>query len=343
MKRGTRKNSGFKNLPNFLLVGAARAGTTALSSYLSRHPQVYISYIKEPKFISSHFLKFPLRGRGDDFIESFTIKDVREYARLFKGVKNETAIGEASVENLYYHTQAIPVIQDYFGDPRIIMTLRNPVDRAFSAYKMMLRDHREYLSFEEALKEEPSRMESNWEFLWFYKDVGRYFEQVQSYLNNFSKVKILLFDDLQKDALSFVQSVFAFLDIDPTFEPPVNKKLNASILARGSVYQLLFRTSALSGIIYKFLALRGVSDSRMLSLVEKFRHRRSQQKHIQMNPETRMRLQNYFRDDILKLQDLIDRDLGSWLELPGVQAKTEQTKSPEIPQVQSPPQASAVG
>ncbi len=312
MKRRKRK-IGFKNIPNFLIVGAARAGTTALSSYLSRHPQVYISYIKEPKFISSHFLKVPLRGRGDDFIESFTIKDVREYARLFRGVKNEAAIGEASVENLYYHDQAIPVIHDYFGDPRIIMTLRNPVDRAFSAYKMMLRDHREYLSFEDALKEEPKRMESNWEFLWFYRAVGLYYEQVKSYLENFSNVKILLFDDLQKDALKFVQGVYSFLDIDPSFEPPVNKKLNASVLARGSMYQLLFRTTALSGIIYKFLALRGISDSQMLSLVEKFRHRKSQRKHIKMNPETREKLQKHFRDDILKLQDLIGRDLSSWL------------------------------
>jgi hypothetical protein len=71
-------------LPNFSIVGAAKCGTTAVAEYCEQHPQIFMSNIKEPKFISSHFLDFPLRGPGDDFVEAFTIKKYEEYAHLFR-------------------------------------------------------------------------------------------------------------------------------------------------------------------------------------------------------------------------------------------------------------------
>lgn len=297
--------------PNFLIVGAAKCGTTAVSSYLSQHPQVYLSPIKEPKFISSHFLDFPLKGNGDDFVESFTVKDIKEYRSLFRNAKRHKAIGEASVENLYYYNKSIPIINAYLNSPKIIIILRNPVDRAFSAYKHLMRDNRETLSFEEALDKEDERKALGYEYLWFLKDVGFYHDQVKAYLDSFSEVKVMLFDDLQEDTVGFMRELFRFLGVDDTFIPKVEIKFNASGPLKGSFYQLLFRATAFKGMLYKFFALNGIPESTMLSVVENIRH--SNVQPIHMDPATRAGLSNLYRKDIQKLGGLLDRDLSFWL------------------------------
>jgi hypothetical protein len=161
-------------LPNFLLVGA-----TAIAGYLSQHPDIYVSPIKEPKFFTSQFLRFPLQGPGDSFVENFTIKTFDAYKQLFRRVKDEKAIGDASVDNLYFHKEVIPLIKSCLGDVKIIIVLRNPVERAFSAYKNLLRDSRETLSFEEGLNRERDRRQRGYEYIWRYLDLGFYYRQVR--------------------------------------------------------------------------------------------------------------------------------------------------------------------
>lgn len=299
-------------LPNFLIVGAAKAGTTAIASYLAQHPQVYMSPIKEPKFISSHFVKFPLRGPGDDFVEGFTVKRFGEYRGLFRRAYRERAVGEASVENLYFYRRAIPVIKRVLGDVKIIIVLRNPVERAFSAYKMMVRDGREALSFEEALREEPERMRSNWEYLWFYQDVGRYYHQVKAYLHAFSNVRVFLFEDFRRDAPVFMRSVYRFLGVDENFAPRIDLRFNSSGRFRNAFYRFLFRATAFKGMLYKFLSLNGVPDSVILGVIEGIRD--GELEPIAAEPEAREMLRKAYRDDILKLQKLLGRDLSHWLE-----------------------------
>jgi len=116
-------------LPNFLIVGAAKAGTTSLGNYLSAHPNVFLSTPSEPKFLTSGFLEFPHQGPGDAEIDEGVISDFDEYKRLFEGGKTAEARGEASADLLYYHERAIPVIREVLGDPKIIIILRDPVER----------------------------------------------------------------------------------------------------------------------------------------------------------------------------------------------------------------------
>jgi hypothetical protein len=298
-------------LPNFLIVGAAKAGTTAIASFLEQHPDIYMSMIKEPKFISSHFLDFPLKGPGDDFVEAFTVKKLEEYHELFRNVHREKAVGEASVENLYYHKQSIPVIKRLLNDPKIIIILRDPVSRAFSAYKMMVRDGRETLTFEEALRQEQQRREENWEYLWFYTAVGRYYQQVNAYLEAFTHVKIMFFDDFKEDPLAFMKELYGFLEVNDSFKPHVELKINASGRLQNAFYRFLFRATGFKGMLYKFLSLNGVPESTMLGLVESIREGDLQPLHL--NPHTKEALRNQFRPDILKLQELIGRDLSDWL------------------------------
>ncbi len=300
-------------LPNFLIVGAAKAGTTSIAEYLEQHPRVFMSPIKEPKFISSHFLTYPLKGPGDDFVEAFTIKTLQEYQELFRKVRRHRAIGEASVENLYYHSQAIPVIERLLGaDVRIIIVLRDPVERACSAYRMMVRDGREERSFEEGLALEEQRKAQNWEYLWFYRDVGMYYEQVKSYLDAFPNTKVVLFDDLRKNAVEFMQDLFRFLGVRDTFVPRAPIRVNVSGRFRSVFYKMLFKATWFKGMLYRFLSLNGVPDSAMLGVIDSIRE--GDLEPIRIGDLSKQILRQTFRGDILNLQKLIGRDLSAWLE-----------------------------
>ncbi len=304
--------SGTVKLPNFLIAGAAKCGTTALANYLDQHPQIFFSPLKEPKFISSHFLELPQKGRGDDFIHSFTVCSFDEYLKLFKRARRAKAIGEASVENLYYYKDAIPVIKRYMNDPEIIIMLRNPVERAFSAYKQLLRDHRETRSFEDGLSREKQRMKDNYEFLWYYTDVGFYYNQVKAYLKEFSRVKIVLFDDFRKDPIGVCGDIFSFLGVNSSFDITIKPKRNVSGVPKNRIYKALLKATPLKGRIYRWLTNMGISDSAIQPIIETIRN--GALNDFSMSPLTRRRLRNLYRSDIQKLSHLIDRDLSGWMK-----------------------------
>ena len=139
-------------LPNFLIVGAPKSGTTSFNYYLKEHPQIYMSRVKEPYFFTSQRLQLPESGPGD--YKRKYIKEFSQYKELFNNVGNEIAIGEASTDTMFYHSFTINEIHKFVGDPKILIFLRNPVDRAFSAYTHLLRENREPHSFEEGLDQE---------------------------------------------------------------------------------------------------------------------------------------------------------------------------------------------
>jgi hypothetical protein len=188
--------------------------------------------------------------------------------------------------------------------------LRDPVDRAFSAYKNLLRDNRESCSFEEALQLEDVRKQDNWEYLWYYRDVGFYHRQVEAYLRSFSQVRILLFDDFRDDPLRFMQEVFTFLQVDRGFIPSLQGRQNASGRLQNRFFRLVFRANGLAGSLYKFLSLNGFPYYKMLGIIEGIRHSSMQQLH--MLPETRCRLRKLYRSDVRRLQRLIGKDLSPW-------------------------------
>ncbi|BBB33400.1 sulfotransferase [Thermotomaculum hydrothermale] len=300
-------------LPNFLIVGAAKSGTTALYHYLKEHPDIFMSPIKEPKFITSNFLKFPSKGVGDEKEDRRIIRDWQSYKNLFYDVKNEKAIGEASVDNLYFYEKSIFYIKKYLGDPKIIIGLRNPIERAFSAYLHLIRDEREYLTFEEALEQEEQRISNNWRLIWHYKNVGFYYKQVKAYLDNFSNVKIYLYDDFKETPLAVVQDIFRFLEVDDSFIPKTIKmRFNVSGIPNNKfLHNFLMKPNTLKSIVRPFVKALIPKDMRMkikIKLLQK------NLKKPQMNPETKEYLKNLYKEDMLKLQELIKRDLSHWLE-----------------------------
>ena len=151
-------------LPNFLIIGASKCGTTSLYYYLKQHPEISFSDLKEPKYFSSVNESFPHNGIGDKSVDKYAIKSLTEYKSLFADLHNKR-VGEASPDTLYFYDKTASLIKETLGDIPIIIMLRNPVKRAFSAFMYLKRDSREKLSFRDGLLAENRRLKDNWDFI----------------------------------------------------------------------------------------------------------------------------------------------------------------------------------
>ena len=290
-------------MPNFFIVGAQKAGTTSLYHYLDQHPEIYMSPRKEPHFFEGMHSEFRRPGR-----RNAPVSDLTEYLALFDGASGERAIGEASASYLY-SPKAPGLIESSVPDARLIAVLRNPADRAYSNYLHCVQVGREPLgSFAEALRAEPSRMRDRWGPLWYYKDKGFYHAQVKRYFDTFGsdRVGIWLYEDLRNHTARTLGEVFRFLGVDENFVPDASIEHNPSGVPRaGKLYPRVRALTARNPVLVeRFLParLRGYLKSRILVKPPPF------------PPELREDLTRSYKEDILKLQELIDRDLSAWFE-----------------------------
>lgn len=303
-------------LPNFLIVGTAKAGTSSIYHYLKRHPEVFMSPIKEPMFFVREKLEKPIR-----FLKLSTnlVQDWSSYVRLFEKVNNEKAIGEASPHYLYYYDTAIPEIKKHLKkDIKIIIILRNPIERSLSAYIHLVRDNREHLSFQKALEEEGKRRTSNnYTMLYFYKSVSLYYEQVRAYLENFSQVKICLFDDLENDPLGLMKGLCKFLEVDSSFVMDLSIKYNISGIPKSKlIHNFITKPNIIKSLLKPMVKALILSDKRS-ALIERIKSRNLRNlrnlKESEMKQETKQYLLEVYTENILMLQGLIKRDLSNWL------------------------------
>lgn len=288
--------------PDFFVVGAPKAGTSSLYNYLSQHPYVFMSEPKEPHFFHNR------RSPGSPVLGE---KNLEGYLRLFEGVPESMRAGEASTSYLY-SANAAQEIREVCPDARIMMILRNPVDRAYSHYWNHVRDGNEQLSFEEALWDEPERIRNRQWCGSYYVTGGRYAEQVARYLDVFGRdaVKVYLFEDLKQDALGVCWDAFSFLRVDPNVPIETSRAYNRSGQPRSTLLSSMSYRLSKNEFVAKVLpvALKRGAKEWLL--------RRNVRQAPKMDPTTRARLQDVYRDDILRLGALIGRDLKHWLEQP---------------------------
>lgn len=297
-------------LPNFLIIGAAKSGTTSLYHYLRQHPEIYMSPVKEPNYFALAGRPINFHGPGDmDYIGSFSITNRSDYEALFDAAGDANAIGEASPFYLY-SARAASNIENNLPNAKLICILRNPVERAYSHYLMFRRDHREPVSsFETALSLEDKRKSRGWEWAWFYKDVGRYGEQIKRYqfAFNHGNIKVFLYEDLLSDLRGCIRELFRFLGVKTSVNINLSKRHNVTTIPRSAQLNSLlnsrFSRKLVSPLVPKGLA-RPVRQK-----VQKWNLARPP-----IRKATRELLVSYFRDDILLLQDLIQRDLSPWLD-----------------------------
>jgi len=297
--------------PNFLITGAARSGTTSLYHYLSEHPEIFMCPTKEPCFFAFEGREIKFAGPGDEnAVNRVSVNELGAYQALFNGVKNEKAIGEASVWYLY-DSIACDKIRHYTPDAKLIMILRNPVDRAYSAFLKQRRENREPISeFGRALEEEEIRIGKEWGYIWHYKKAGFYYEQMKRYLDTFSKeqIKIYLFEELESNCQQVVSDIFGFLGVDQSFEPDLAVKYNESFVAKNeSLMKLTHSRNPIRSVLHACIPanIRHKVTNKLQTLNADV---------PPIPPAIRMQLTREFRQDILNLQGLIERDLSGWLD-----------------------------
>ena len=296
--------------PDFLVVGAARAGTTSLHSYLRQHPDIFLPGIKEPCF-------FVFEGGGEKFIRgkfAFAVRDFASYEKLFEKAGVNQRIGEMSTPYLYLYDKTIASIRSHFPDYqkiKIIILLRQPADRAFSQYLWRVRDGREALTFEEAIDTEAERRKENFSFDYYYVHRGFYFAQVKAYLENFKNVHICFYEDFKKAPDSELKKICSFLDVRDDFHFHTEAVHNEAFVPKwGLLSKLVTAESRM-----KFRLWYSLPDTLRKKIRRNFSRWNTQKNvKIRLNRATRNRLNGLYRDDIEKLQELIKKDLSSWLE-----------------------------
>ncbi|MBW4638366.1 MAG: sulfotransferase domain-containing protein [Gloeocapsa sp. UFS-A4-WI-NPMV-4B04] len=287
-------------MPNFLIIGAQKAGTTALYSFLKQHPQIYMSPIKEPHF-------FTYEGEKLDYLKPVVITNIEDYCNLFQEVSKGIVMGEASPSYIY-SPRAPERIQHYIPEAKLIAILRHPAERAYSNFIFNIQRGNEPLKdFAQALREEETRISNNSGFRWHYKHKGFYYTQMKRYFDRFdrSQIRVYLYEDLNTNLVSVLQSIFQFLGVDETFMPDVSHKSNVSLVPKNeTIHILVTRLNSAKRVL-------------KLYLPERFQaYIKSQifDKPPPLPPEIRRQLIDVYREDILQLQDLIQQDLSSWLE-----------------------------
>lgn len=304
-------------LPNFLIIGAQKSGTTAFYHYLRQHPQVYMSPEKEPHFFALEDEGIDSRGpRDKEILNHIAVTDIEDYKELFAGVTGEKAVGEASAVYLY-SSRASERIKRRIPEAKMIAVLRHPAERAYSSFLHMVRDDREPLDdFGRALDEEEIRIRDNWGPIWHYRRSGFYYGQLQRYFEAFGRdrVRVYLYEDFTDDPHGVLQDVFRFLDVDPTFSPDTTVRHNVAGVPKSkalhAAHNLLIRPHPLK-TFFKPLFPEKMRRSAIQRMVNSIRNR-----NLVKPPfpeEVRARLVVDYKEDVLKLQDLIGRDLSEWL------------------------------
>lgn len=288
-------------LPNFFIVGAARSGTTSLNRYLSQHPEIFITPRKEAHFFASDH--FPRTGPGDEALNRGIIREEAQYTQLFAGVTHEKAIGEASVFYLCFPGTAERIVK-MVPEAKIIVLLREPAERAYSAYMLLVRDGRETFQFAEGLSREEERKQHGFEPMWWYRELSLYYQQVKHYLEVFGaeRVKILLYDDLSAHPEQTLREVFSFLGVkeDVFINTSVHYNM-AGVPKSRRLYTLLYKfvdkVSPLAKHIKPALAWQ------VLGLFLQ---------PVSLDPQLHQQLKGYFMEDVEKLEHLLHRDLSCW-------------------------------
>ncbi len=300
-------------LPDFLLVGAAKSATTSLHFYFDQHPELRMPEIKESWFFS--VLNNPPSYTSPGVLTNM-VSNLADYVRLFDGADPAQKLGDASPSYLYTYEDSIRNIRsvypaDRLADLRIIISLREPVSRAFSQYWTFKRFDHEPLSFEEAIDKAviSKRLGDNWNIFYDYTGFGRYYEQVKAYMDAFGKDKVMvvLYDDIQRDPLAVCQSIFAFIGVDAGFVPNVSTKYNSLAGEAWFKWPIRLLTSrnpikrAVAAVIPKILRQLVLYGTVKLLL-----------KRSELSETARQELMRAYAGDIDKLETLIGRDLSQW-------------------------------
>ncbi|UCC53450.1 MAG: sulfotransferase [Anaerolineaceae bacterium] len=317
-------------MPTFLIIGAMKSGTTTLYRLLEQHPEIYMSSVKEPNFFAyiggrpkrayPSGLRYPewiidssdAASRAMEMrVNAASFTTLTAYKRLWQDV-SKAQKGEASVLYLYLPHVAKSIAR-IKPDMKLIVILRNPVDRAFSHFQMARRIGREPIdSFAEAMEAEQARLEQNYDPFWHYRNFGYYYQQLERYFKFFdrSQIMIILNEDLRRQSDSVYARLLHFLTVDCSFKPGPEKEFGVGGVPRSQrLYEFLNQSSAIKAWSKRVLPTKY--------------HTRLYKNFVMSRPtlssSLRRQLTALYTDDVISLEKLIDRDLSHWTTVPSIE------------------------
>ena len=284
---------------DFFIVGAPKSGTTSLYHYLNEHPKIQMSAQKEPNFFSHTSLE-----RDKLYYSNNRIDTIEKYHSLFE-IEDSNLRGDASVSYLFYKDVPKKIL-NYNYNAKIIIMLRDPIERAFSHYLMDYRLGLISESFEAIVRKKLKHRDSHL-FYQQYVEVSEYAKQVKRYLEIFGKENIYFidYDDFKNNTAEIVKGVFMFLEVDNNFQPLFKKKYNTYSAPRNAIIRFVYSLV----IIRKVLV--SVLPKKINSIIKRLLFIRD--KKPQLSQKTRDFLQKHFESDLRELSYLLSKDFIKWI------------------------------
>jgi hypothetical protein len=295
-------------LPNFVVVGAPKCGTTSLYHYLRQHPDVFVPERKELHYFSYPYMRQFIAGPGDEYQLTTLCKTEGEYAGYYAGAGTRAAIGDVSPSYFYYAdlpgSDLCERMRGLLGDVRIILMIRDPVQKAFSQFMHLVRDARETLDFERALAAEAERTRKGYSAIWRYAGSSLFTNRTQTFMDAFGSVRVkpVFFDEFSARPRETMSEIFAFLGVDPDAAIDVESTYNRSGLPRSRLVAGLFANSnPVTALARRMLPLS------VTTRIRDVLQRLNTGAKPTLDAASRRFLEGYFEDDLQALAKLLGR------------------------------------
>lgn len=298
-------------VPDFVVAGAARAGSTAVVESLRRRPDVFITQPKEPHYLALGDVGPVFTGPGDDAtINKAIVSDRRSYEQLFATAPAGTLTGEGSVSTLYYHEKAALRLLELNPAARVVIVLREPVSRAYSSHQYLVnRGLEPEPDFRQAVALEDERITAGWHHLWHYTSMSRYADAVDHFLRSFPQggVRTWWYDDLIAHEERTLAEMHSFLGLAPATAELSAGRVNASGTPRRPWLQSGIQVAARSAVLR-----RAVKTVVPFGVRERIRASNLAATDVPTNVSREM--STLFRDDIARLEQVLGQPVPArWL------------------------------
>lgn len=281
--------------PNFFFIGGMRCGSTSINLLLDQHPDIFMSPIKEPRFFEAELLRSKLKQNPNDadlkkqllhFTQTGKHREEIEYLSLFSKANNERYIGESS--HYLYNPEVAKLIKEKYPNSKILISIRNPVDRLFSEYSFYTRRGSYKGSFKSFLLENADVKDG----VLIEKPNGRlnkglYFDRVRTFIQIFGEenVKVIIFEKFIQQEKQTMDEVYEWLGIDQIseitlvhaqksgkFTVPLIKRIISNKWVNSKVKKIVPKMwlVKIREIIYKFFLKEGSIDNISKALLNEF-------------------------------------------------------------------------
>jgi hypothetical protein len=276
--------------PNFFIVGAPKSGTTSLFHYLQEHPEVFLPELKEPHFFSCPEVKAT-------YYKTEIVDSKEKYLNLYQSEKSFKSIGDLSSSYLF-NKKAAKRINTFNPDAKIIIVLRNPVERAISHYLMDVNLGYINVSLKTILKNKDEYKK----FYQEYIELGFYDKQIEIYKEYFpeSQIHIILTSSLHTETEDTLKSIYSFINVSTTFKPDFNTKYNQYRKPRFGFLKKILKSNILKTTI----------PSGMKATLKPLLFNQNAEKP-KLEKEKSL-LKEIYKNSILKTEELISKDLAPW-------------------------------